>query len=408
MTIQVAPSYYDSLLTGLPAWPHSPLGSKPLNLEARRKESRRLTALMANHRPFCYLRMGDMDLAYLLAIQDKRVADLAYDDGPIVGTVAYCNPGLGPDHASRYWQAFLHADYVDSYERIFPVEHWLPRLKLSRASQLHGNPDRETSVILLTWLEFEFKPYCQGRRVGVAGAEARLLELLTGQASWREAARPYWPENGQVFFHQVREDGRNLDRNLDLVKQDLRDFIQRNRIDTVFLSLGGGAKILCYELSRELNICAFDFGAMLRGLTYSGSDGNRASRSPHSPFLFRVPFDVFISALEEAFPNITPEELLAKAHAQLLLEVQHKEIGWTHAWSELDLSPSNRRAFQEAYREYRRKYRHLFRKSSGTRRERAGFLHFCGMHRLTWEGRRFMAMFRMKSALATGLRFVGR
>ncbi len=138
---------------------------------------------------------------------------------------------------------------------------------------------------------------------------------------------------------------------------------------------------------------------MIRGLTYSGSDGNRGSRSPHSPFLFRVPFHVFMDALEKAFPRLTDEELLAKAHAEPALEVQEKEIGWTHASWEFDLSTANRSAFQEAYGVYRARYGHLGDRTDGTRRERTGFLHFCGMHGLTWEGRRFMAMFRTKSAL---------
>ncbi len=136
----------------------------------------------------------------------------------------------------------MNGDYVDNYERIFPVEHWLPRLRLPRASCLTGNPDRATSVLVLTWLELEFKNYCRSRRVGIAGAEARLLELLTGEPKWRTAAEPWWPNQDEVFFHQVRDNGRRLDQNLDLIKEDLREFIERNRLDTLLLSLGGGAE----------------------------------------------------------------------------------------------------------------------------------------------------------------------
>ena len=92
-------TYYESLFAGLPPTPHSPLGHKPRDMEPCCREARRLSALMATQRPFCYLRMGDMDLAYLLAIQDQRVGDLEYDDGPVNGTAAYCNPGLGAGHA---------------------------------------------------------------------------------------------------------------------------------------------------------------------------------------------------------------------------------------------------------------------------------------------------------------------
>ena len=137
---------------------------------------------MAESRPFCFLRMGDMDLAYLLAIQEGRLAECPCDDGPTNGTMPYGNPGLGPAHAARYWDAFRDAEYVDNYERYFPSEHWLPRLALPRTRHGHGNPNRETLVIVLTWLETEFKGYCEQHRVGIAGAEARLLELLSSAA----------------------------------------------------------------------------------------------------------------------------------------------------------------------------------------------------------------------------------
>jgi hypothetical protein len=181
------------------------------------------------------------------------------------------------------------------------------------------------------------------------------------------------------------------------VKEDLRGFVKQHRLDTLFLSLGGGAKILGYELSRELRICCFDFGSMIRAFTYSGCDGNRVARSPHSPFLFRIPFGIYMEALEKAMPNLAPAELLAKAHGQLLLELMKKEIGWTSVSWEFDFNEENASAFRNAFQEYRKRYRKLFRSSSATRIERAGFLHFCGTHRLTLEGRIFLSQFRFKS-----------
>jgi len=148
-----------------------------------------------------------------------------------------------------------------------------------------------------------------------------------------------------------------------------------------------------------LGICCFDFGAMLRALTYSGCDGNRTARSPHSPFLFRIPFGVYMDALEKAMPNFTPAQLLAKAHGQLLLEVMKKEIGWTFVSWEFDFSRENACAFRTAFQEYRKRYRKLFDASSATKMERAGFLHFCGTHRLTLGGRAFLLLFGLKGFL---------
>jgi hypothetical protein len=96
------------------------------------------------------------------------------------------------------------------------------------------------------------------------------------------------------------------------------------------------------------------------------------TRSPHSPFLFRISFGIYMEALEKAMPNLAPAELLAKAHGQLLLEIMKKEIGWTSVSWEFDFNEENVSAFRNAFQEYRKRYRKLFRSSSATRIERAG------------------------------------
>jgi hypothetical protein len=382
-----------------PSSSSSPLGFKPLNLEKRQLEAKKLSKLMSEQRPFCFLRMGDMDLSYLLAFQSGQIHRFHNSNNLISGTLPDGNPGIGQQQAERLQSAFMQGDYVDFHERLYPMQYWLPKLKLNRSTKLYRNPDEETSYLSLTWLEYEFKSYCQGRRIGIAGAEARLLEILTKQPIWQEVAVPFWPSNANIYFHQVRDDGRNLEKNLDLIKNDLAKFIQDNQIDTLFLSLGGGAKILCYELSREHNICTFDFGAMLRALTYSACDGNRAARSTHSPFLFRVPFNVFMESLEQAFPNLTSEELLAKAHAQIILDVQCKEVGWTHTAWEYDFSTENLFWFKQSYKTYLQRYRHLANKSPLAKKEKYNFLFFCGINKLTFEGCLYYLQFRLKSAI---------
>jgi len=371
-------------------------GRKQDGLDLRIREAENLTGLMRSRRPFCFLRMGDMELVYLLSHQNGRTESLDDGDGPLAGTQGVGNPGLGPRHSERLWRAYQGADYLDFHEKNWPNEHLVPRLKLNRLPGTFRNPNKETSLVFMTWTERELKNYCRGRRVGFAGAEARLLQLLSVVPEFKKAALNYWPEEAGIFFHQARNDGRNLDANLDLVKEDLRAFIADNRLDTLFLSLGGGAKILGFELSRELGICCFDFGAMTRALTYSGCDGNRVARSPHFPFFFRIPFDVYMDALEKAMPNLTPSELLAKAHGQLIVEVMKKEIGWTFASWEYDFSEENRARFKKAYNSYRKHYRRLFDTGPETQKERNNFLHFCGTHGLTMEGRLFMARFRAK------------
>jgi len=392
-------TFHEELLQSCPSPCGNMFGKKDDGYDARLNQAKFLSELMRTRRPFCFLRMGDMELVYLLAQQHDKLDAIEFGDGPVSGTQAWCNPGLSAKHAARLRKAYEGADYLDLHEKNWPNEHLVPRLALERAAGSYRNPTKEASLVFLTWTESEFKPYCQHRRVGFAGAEARVLELLSQKPEFKQASVQYWPERARIFYHQVRDDGRNLDANLDLVKEDLREFVREHRLDTLFLSLGGGAKILGYELSRELGICCFDFGAMIRAFTYSGCDGNRVARSPHSPFFFRIPFQTHMDALEQAFPNLTSAELLAKAHGQLLLEVLKKQVGWTFASWEFDFGSENVSSFCLAFKEYKKRYQRLFTSSSAAKKERAGFLHFCGTHSLTNEGKYFLRKFRAKAAV---------
>ena len=389
-------TYYEELLRSCPPPSGSAFGRKEDGYDARLAQEKLLSEQMCSRRPFCFLRMGDMEIVYLLAQQHNRLDEIEFGDGPVSGTQAHGNSGLSAKHAERLRRAYEGADYIDFHEQNWPNEHLVPRLDLQRAPGSSRNPTKETSLVFLTWTEKEFKQYSRDRRIGFAAAEARLLELLSQTPEFRQAAADYWPDSTHIFYHQVRNDGRDLDANLDRVKEDLREFVREHRLDTIFLSLGGGAKMLGYELSRELGICCFDFGAMIRAVTYSGCDGNRAVRSTHSPFLFRIPFETYMDALERAFPGLRTAELLAKAHGQLLLELMKKEIGWTSVSWEFDFSEQNLSAFRTAFQQYRKRFRKLFPSSSATKMERAGFLHFCGTHGLTFEGRLFLTAFRFK------------
>jgi len=249
-------------------------------------------------------------------------------------------------------------------------------------------------------VETEFRGYCERHRCGFVGGEAAVLEKLAGRAEFRTAAQAVWPAGGEQYFHQPREDGARLDENLDLIKADLKKFVSEHRIDTLFISLGGGAKILACELAEELGIRCIDFGAMLRALCYLGSRGDRAGRVTHAPFFHRLDFDLVMDAIEEVYPQLSPEQLLAKAHAQVILEIQAKEHAWTHASWEVDQGAESLAAFQRSERRCRARYAALMGRNEATKSERCRFLHFCGTHKLTWRGRQFLRWFKVKAFVA--------
>src|SRR5262245_57268711 len=103
-------TYNEELLRFCPPASGSAFGRKEDGYKARLAQASLLSEQMRSRRPFCFLRMGDMELRYLLAKQDERLEDIELANGPISGTQAYGNPGLSAKHAERLRQAYEGAD----------------------------------------------------------------------------------------------------------------------------------------------------------------------------------------------------------------------------------------------------------------------------------------------------------
>ena len=331
------------------------------------------------NKAFSFIRIGDFEFALLEDGNDPQGDDEAWK---IAGTEPKGSTGLDSRHREDLIQAIREADFVDFLDLNWP-EGFEP-LQRYRAMAKSTCSKYRTSYILGTWVEHYFKDYCRGRRVLFCGAEAPILENLCKDPEYLKAAKEFFDPGEGTFFLRPREDGRNLANNLSGICADIASCVRKNQIDTVFLSLGAGAKILCLDLARELKIHAIDFGAFMRALCYSGSDGNRAARSTHSIFLFSLPFLTYMGAVEKAFPNLKPEEILAKAHAQLLMEIQQKEVGWTHsAWEgEQDRSRNNLRQLKKNLKIFKKNYYFLCSDEEAYRNEQNKFMHYCKQNKL--------------------------
>src|SRR5215510_12223189 len=99
-------TFYEELLRNCPPPSGTAFGTKGDGCDARLAQAKLLSELMRGRRPFCFLRMGDMELAYLLAQQYKQLDRIEFGDGPMSGTQAYCNPGLSAKHAERLRRAY--------------------------------------------------------------------------------------------------------------------------------------------------------------------------------------------------------------------------------------------------------------------------------------------------------------
>ncbi|PAW79855.1 MAG: hypothetical protein B9S32_00565 [Verrucomicrobia bacterium Tous-C9LFEB] len=342
-------------------------------MEARRKVAAQLTQQMEATPGFTYLRLGDGELRMLLAHQNRTWTDREFklQQRPSVN-ISVSNPGLQESDMPRLLQAYEQATWLDLYDS-FPYnrEH-LPELKLERAPGGTTNPTPDTSKIFIDWTWHEMGGYLARHRCLFCGSEAALLKALYELPEYRQIAKRFWPESAPVFFQQTRRDGKHLSEDLDLIKADIAADIDRLQIDTVFLALAGAAKILAHDLAKQKGVRAFDFGSMIRALTYSGSDGHAAWRSAHYPFLVRVPFELYMRALQTANPEIDPVTLISKAHAQLTRELVHQEplqfaACDTDLPSAYDPSRENLQHFYESYAVYRRHYYPWAKKRPETR-----------------------------------------
>lgn len=348
---------------------------RPENTELRRAECARITALMKSDRPFSFLRLGDMELMFLIAAQNGT--DVSWKDkingekDLVSSTVAFGHPGLRAEHAPRLQAAYEHCSYLDFHDGWIVNKREFPNWRYVRSPDAHRNPGAAVSQLFFDWLRYEFHGYVERRRCLFIGAEAGILAALYEQPLYRKASANYWPPGAEpIFLGETRRVGESLDD----IKKDLAKSIKDNQVDTIFVSLGGASKILCYELAEELNIAAFDFGGLMRGLTYSGSDGHNFFRATHYPFYFRVPFETYMSALHQSSPDLPPEKVLAKAHAQLMIELIRKEEGWSYASERggddcIDLSAENVSHFWRSYARYQELYGHLRTLNSDTIRQ---------------------------------------
>jgi hypothetical protein len=191
--------------------------------------ARRLTDLLERHERFSYLRLGDGELQCILAVgEGKDPPRYRFrDDGAASIEAPFSVSGIETRRIPALLDAYKHCTFLDYCDNIPAVRNALRTVDLGRTTGQLRNLSPETSNLL--------------------------AELCT-DPRYREIAGGVLPFERLPVFHQLREDGRRFSENLELIREDLREEIRRNRVDTLMLSLASGAKILCHELATEMSI----------------------------------------------------------------------------------------------------------------------------------------------------------
>ncbi|MBD2001070.1 hypothetical protein H6G00_31490 [Leptolyngbya sp. FACHB-541] len=376
----------------------------------RRSAISQLSRLMKEKRPFSYLRMGDGELQWLLRVQQgQEIKQWSYVNQGTSVDEAFGVNGLKREQYKRLLEAYEQCSYIDLYERVPYNQQSLPALKINFSSHTYKAAG-ELSHLIFEWTYFEFGQYVSNRKCLFACAESLLLEQLYLDPRYRQIAIDFWTDSAAPIFMRIQNDGRYYWDCLDEIKESIRQVVINHQVDTVFISLGTGAKILCYELAEELGICTFDLGSVSRALAYAGSPGYQAARDSHFPFLFRVPFNIYMEGLEKAYPEMSVADLLSKAHAQLCIDLQRKIIAGSTATdvcdkNSFDPSPENLRYFWESFQYYKQRYVPLAEQDKRARELIKDFNRYRVVQGLGVDGYIFKQLVSIKGMLRKILKF---
>lgn len=339
------------------------------SLPPRRREMlKKLTAGLATP-GFSYLRLGDMEMHFMLRVQASNLEKdgfIFFDRdklGPSIKTFV-SGAALAPEHYSRLRHSYEQCSFLDLYQFVPECEKHQNELIWNLGPEQIRTSDAQDSHLLYDWFSTEFFHFAQEHRVLICGAESALLKELLAFPEYGNLARHLIPMNAQLSLIQPLNNGRTLAKDLEAIKEQIKLEIARHRPETVFLCLAGYSKILGHELAREMGVSTFDAGSILRALTYSGSSGSATWRANHNPFFFRVPLPLYMRALQQAHPELTSEEQLAKALAQLCLDLMKKEAGRSFPADRLDpkslsLTEDNLKWFWEDFAYYKKNIRPL-------------------------------------------------
>ena len=367
--------------------------------DARRAAAHELAELLEQHSKFSFLRIGDGEIQWIRAMREGQPPPrYKYPtEGGVSVEYVFSVSGMEHRHYERFMKAVNDCSYLDYCDNNPPNLNLLPTLGINRTAEQYRNRSPETGNIIFEWTWFELKDYLHRHRVLFASAEAALMRELHADPRFRELAADFWPADAEQHFHQIRNDGRNFSENLDLIKEDLRKEIAATGADTLILSLASGAKILCYELAEELGIRCIDFGSLTRALTYAATPGYHAHRNFHNPFMFRVPLDVFMPALERAQPNMPLSELVAKAHCQMLLDLQDlKPLAFNPSEAcrggGLNMSRQNMANFRDSLAYYNSHYRARALHDPQSRTLHRDFRRWCLKQGIGWDGKVFRTL----------------
>ena len=281
---------------------------------------------------FSFCRLGDRELRFLKEIdrgiydeeKEKRRQANPYE---VAINKGFGRLGLNASYHQRLYEAYRGCDYLDLYLNQESNRRLIKGWSVDRAPGTITLDVPRLGNIIQAWTLHEFGSFINGRRCIFYGAEADFLRELVQDPVYLDIYSSYWPNPKDHIFRVPPNYGADIEDRVDEVKASLASLAHGTGASAIFISLGGAAKILCHELAEEHGLICLDWGSMMRGLSYCGSNGHTRQRADHHPFFARIPLESFYEAAARARPGVSPAEKLMRAQAQLCLDLQKKTVG---------------------------------------------------------------------------------
>ncbi len=371
-------------------------GAEPSSIEltsVMADQLARLSELLETRRAFSFLRMGDGELRFLLESQSSTRNDDDYPYETRSNLTASVKGGcwMRSSDYEKILRAYEEADYVDLHLHLAYNREQLPKLIWNRRTDGQESTGPEDSRVLPFWALFRLKDYLSRNRCLFCAGEAPLQQALLENTRYRALASHFWPQEMHVDFMRLPHDGRHLSCDFEMIEEALRVRLLDGGFDTLLLGASGLAKPLCVQLARDLSVRALDIGSLLRATTYSATSGVATWRANHNLFFLRVPLEIYMEATMKAYPELSPGEFLAKANAQLCLDLLGKRYGFSsrtfHAQA-YELNAENLQVFQINFSYYReRLVPSLGKNDPAVRYQVRQLERWMDHQRLTWKGR---------------------
>src|SRR5438045_2046803 len=146
---------------------------RPEVMAERRQEAKELTQLLEENTSFSFLRLGDGEIQYMLAVLSGKNSPRyrEYEDKGASVERVFSVSGMEARHFQRFMESLRGCTFMDWCNYLPTHQVYLDKLPINRDPSKLSNRSLETSNIIFEFTHYELKGYLTRHRCLFAGAE---------------------------------------------------------------------------------------------------------------------------------------------------------------------------------------------------------------------------------------------